>query len=298
MDIPTKEVFVYIMTIEPVVTNKDHKRRLYELLELHPDFESIARYSASDYADKIISTRELKIAATGPKGDIQIVVHDDRDLDYDDSTQPKGKKENVNPTASAEKGKYTFKIELKKMIKPIELQEYIKGNLLEHKIEDVYEMFQALNIMIAKFARQDHNIVTVGRDKIFSLADEALHKSIGDGLVVMKGFYTSVRPTLEKMVLNVNVCTAVFRQGGKLSDVINNFTGSRRGSREKKYQELNSFLRGTTVTYNYLGRGRAYTRKIVGITSTTPGNTEFMYSDPITGRTTKRTVEEYLRIGG
>lgn len=71
-----------------------------------------------------------------------------------------------------------------------------------------YEVLQALNTIIGHFPQLRSDLVTIGQNKHFRVnpADSA---DLGGGLQALRGFFKSVRPATNRLLLNVNVSHAV-----------------------------------------------------------------------------------------
>ncbi|KDR82046.1 hypothetical protein GALMADRAFT_221933 [Galerina marginata CBS 339.88] len=113
------------------------------------------------------------------------------------------------------------------------------------------------------------------------------------GLEAWRGIFQSVRPTLGKMILTVDTCTAVVYQGGSLMNRAMEYLGTSNANdlnmneNDVNFRKLETFLPGTPVRIK-TGNGRSRTKIIRGLISRA-GEYEFLNGDQET------TVAAYFR---
>jgi hypothetical protein len=199
VDLPKDAVFMYDVKIDPEVKNKRKRRRLYDILENHDDFRSLALHTATDYGKIMVSTKCLNPKAPptrdGEKEDrVEITIIY---TDTDDS-----------PTPAEGKGVHKFIISRTALIQPSDFEDYVMGKNPNYSPA---QAIQAMNIILAKFPSKSISMVPVGRNKFFVLSnDNQLSYDLGAGLIALKGFYTSIRPSVGNILCNLNVCTTAF----------------------------------------------------------------------------------------
>ncbi|KAK3402274.1 post-transcriptional gene silencing protein QDE-2 [Sordaria brevicollis] len=73
----------------------------------------------------------------------------------------------------------------------------------------------ALNSIVAHFARASNNIATVGRGRFFGFSEDLVEACSPQGspITILRGYFASVRPATGRLLLNANVTHAVFRPG-------------------------------------------------------------------------------------
>lgn len=199
VDLPEDAVFMYDVKIEPEVKNRRKRRRLYDILENHPGFKEFSKHTATDYGKIIVSMKPLnpKAPATkdGEKEDrIEVnIIYTDND---------------ASPPPAEGKNEYKFLINRSAYIEPSDFQDYVNGRNPHYSPE---QPIQAMNIILAKFPSKSISMVPVGRNKFFVLSDDQQLKfDLGAGLIALKGFYTSIRPSVGNVLCNLNVCTTAF----------------------------------------------------------------------------------------
>lgn len=116
------------------------------------------------------------------------------------------------------------------------------------------EIVQALNIVMAKRVNEDPNIVPHGQNKYFVL--ETNPSSLTGGLVALRGYYSSIRTSNARILLNLNACTSAFYSAVPLWKLMEDFLGAtapRQGAWDRNaIRKLQSFLKLLKVETKYL----------------------------------------------
>jgi eukaryotic translation initiation factor 2C len=105
-------------------------------------------------------------------------------------------------------------------------------------------MLSAFNILLAKYPSQ-HGIM-VGRNKWF-FPTPGQAAPLGGGLEAFRGFYSSVRPSFQQLMVNVNVATTAFYRPGNLAQLFFEF-GPSGGKR------LATFIDNLRIEMTHTGR--------------------------------------------
>ncbi|KAI5810764.1 Piwi domain-containing protein [Pyronema omphalodes] len=186
---------------QPVKGKRNQRQLLLNLLQNDQFRETFGDSSsvAHDGAKSIICIKKSPQPVSGP-----YIV----ELKYNDTA--------TTASTAAARSPPRYKVTL------VHVAELTTADILAHccgkKVQKgdgtVYEpsvMIRALNIILAQFPllpRSDgKTVVGVGQNKFFVLDD---NKDLGDGLIACRGYYSSVRPTLDRLLCNINVCTAAF----------------------------------------------------------------------------------------
>lgn len=183
--IPQTTLYKYDVAMVPEIKIKRMKKRVFQLLEASA-FGKIKHLIATDYAKTIIAPSRLSL----PDDRLQVEVT------YYDENQ-------AGPT---EKSKvYMVTIQLVQKIEPSDLQKYVEGNYREF---DPGSAIQALNIILAKPPSLNGSIIPLGRSKFF--VQDNRPADLGRGLIALRGYYSSIRPSINRILCNVNVCMTAF----------------------------------------------------------------------------------------
>ncbi|KAF8551113.1 hypothetical protein OG21DRAFT_1499333 [Imleria badia] len=102
------------------------------------------------------------------------------------------------------------------------------------------------------------------------------------GVEAWKGIYTSARPTYKQLMVNVDVCSALFYTPGNLVHAMNAFCDATFGPRTR----IDSFFRGVRIEVTHFGY-RKIVRKLVSFTART-----YSFDTPEYGHVT---LEDYFR---
>ncbi|KAF6761975.1 argonaute-like protein [Ephemerocybe angulata] len=238
------------------------KRRLFQLVEKTPDWTSkgLKGVVAHDHSTKLISSKKLPQPLT-----IEVPYYDE------DEEQPK-------------KGGKVYTLEIK-FIQPLDT-----GNLVSHlsgqpnfRDYDILPVISALNLVLGAHPnRSDGPGVMVGRNRWFFKNTNEQPFSLGVGLEAWRGFYSSVRPAHNQLLVNVNVCTTAFYTPGNLADALINFRNASYGGR------ATSFVKGVRVQTLHLG----YRKGVKAVSNKTARSHRFKvqeYNDQ------EMSVEEYFK---
>ncbi len=241
---PSKSLFKYEVKID---SNKGQKRRVegdekteaigsrvrqraFALLFGASDFRSLGDGLATDFAKTIITTRRLELGAKDSK--IYQVVYREAE-----ETVPR-----PNPTT------YTFRVSFEGSL-PID-------NLLNHPtttdsadFPGKADAIQALNIVIARSPNNDPNIFQAGQNKFFHYpTDQKDYLDLTGGLIAVRGFYSSVRCSTMRTLLNLNSQCSPFYPAVNMCNLMDQHCKWV----EDKWQALNSFIDKLRVKIQYL----------------------------------------------
>ncbi|KAG8714786.1 hypothetical protein FRC09_017242 [Ceratobasidium sp. 395] len=104
-------------------------------------------------------------------------------------------------------------------------------------------MLSAFNILLAKYPSQ-HGVM-VGRNKWFFPAPGQA-SPLGTGLEAYRGYYSSVRPSFQQLMVNVNVATTAFYCTGNLADLFLRFG-------QQRAREISAFVRNLRIEMGHTG---------------------------------------------
>ncbi|KAL0565625.1 hypothetical protein V5O48_016395 [Marasmius crinis-equi] len=126
---------------------------------------------------------------------------------------------------------------------------------------------------------------------------------LGRGLQLWRGYFQSIRPTIGKIILNLDITTGLFYKPGSLIDLclefISSFTGDRtdpkllspaHGFPERQRRNLSNFLAGARVRID-TGEGEGTMRVCKGLTR--DGANAILFTRPDTG--TNTLADYYMR---
>ncbi|KAJ7130276.1 argonaute-like protein [Mycena epipterygia] len=228
--IPAGSFYEYDVAISPTAgtASRRVKKRIFQLAEASPDWTRMGLKGkvAHDHAAKLIAAAKLPQPLA-----IRISFYDE------DETPPA-------PTSKTYK-EYTLTITFTQPLDTQALKQHLGGDP-QYRNYDIQPVIAALNIILAAHPNRPGGGVMVGRNRFFFPSGERA-VSLGGGLEAWRGFYSSVRPSHQQLMVNVNVCTTAFYVPGNLVRAMEDFRNSSFGAR------VNAFVKGVRVKTTHLG---------------------------------------------
>jgi eukaryotic translation initiation factor 2C len=116
------------------------------------------------------------------------------------------------------------------------------------------ETIQALNILMAHSPGSDVSIATAGGNRFYPFGGHPhVEKTrLGGGLEALRGYFSSVRTSVNRILVNVNVATGAFYRSGPLLEVMKDFTGGQPPANFSQQQRLSTFVRKLRFETNYI----------------------------------------------
>ncbi len=247
---PDKKLFKYRVDILPEVTAARKKRRIFELLIQNTGpITAIGPGVATDYSNTMITAKELDLGADGRR-EIPLIYYDKEDVQPGQVFQP-------GPRTK----RYKVTIQNSGYVAIPELLDYLDSTSAQSSSNSdaKLETIQALNIIMARTPNTTDNVVTSSDNKFYpypgSFPDRRdrdgriqLENSLGSGLVALKGYYSSVRTSTLRVLVNVNVCTSAFYPAINLWDLF------RLRMSSPDYGRLEPFIKKLRVSTNHIKR--------------------------------------------
>lgn len=214
---PDKKLYKYTLTLtakhkvsgkvkQPAVPpERSRKRRqALALLFQHPDFQRIGHGVATDYGSTIITSQELPLGQDGMK-DYSITYSEIEDL------EPAS-----NPIL------YTFKLTYGGLVPTPELLRYLVSSPSDPSdFTGKDDAIQALNLIVSRTPNFNPGVFQSGRNKFFQYpTNPNAYDSLGGGLIAVRGYYSSVRTSTLRTLLNVNAQTSAFYPAISAADLI------------------------------------------------------------------------------
>ena len=228
-----KAFFRYLVQVKPgadgrVPKTKKLKRLIGLFLDQHFAPAKSQNCIATNYKDLLISTIDLQPQA-GPYNVSYYVEGDD---------------------PSPQHPVYRIEVERQQTVDPQDLLNY-----LGHHEEGGYfmyqgEVLQSLNVVVGHSPKSSQFVATIGANRHynFNIGDK---KDLGYGLTAIRGFFVSVRPATNRLLVNVQVKNAAFYNTGQLVDLIREF-GYIPNDSSPFTQPLANFLRKLAVNVTHI----------------------------------------------
>ncbi|KAF2198644.1 Piwi-domain-containing protein [Delitschia confertaspora ATCC 74209] len=224
---------------------KPKRKRTIQLLLQEQPFNGTS--CASDWAQVVISTRKLGFGDGTDKAhyDIEWYPADGQPLppaSPDDSEEIKKARKRNTIQVLVE---LIETVSLSELMKDLEFS--VSGALYPAKME----MIQTLNIILSLGPSTDANIVTVGQNRYYPIQghDQFAPYNLGQGLQALRGYFSSARTSVGRILLNINVATGSFYKAGPLLDLMREFGQPENATQHKK---LANFVKKLRFETNYL----------------------------------------------
>ncbi|KAF2003697.1 Piwi-domain-containing protein [Amniculicola lignicola CBS 123094] len=290
-----KDTALYRYSVSFIPNNeipKPKKKRLIQLLLGTAPFSQVD--CASDWAQVIISMNKIKLDAKRNEYKIEWFPADGEPLPAaspGDSDQIK---------ASRKRNTFCLGVEEIGTVSLGELMKDLSNPSTMYPLR--LETIQALNVLLAQGPSTDAQIATAGGNRFYPFGrhPQMESMSLGGGLQALRGYFSSVRTSINRILVNVNVATAAFYNHGPLIDMMMEANNNRPPQNPIEYRRVSAFVRKLRIETNYIpdSKGKPK-RKVHVIGDLSPfnqnaTNTKFDWTDS-SGKTKTVTVEQYFQ---
>jgi eukaryotic translation initiation factor 2C len=294
---PDTNLYRYSVAFSDNDLSKPKKKRLIEMLLQLPAFAKMN--IASDWAQILVSPEKVPLEGTRPQFTLEWYPRDgDPPAPASDNDTPKQKenrKKNTVQIMVEELGTVSLKDLVQDLAQPT--------SNYPLKLETI----QALNVLMAHGPSSDANITTAGGNKFYPFGNHPQLQiaDLGTGLQALRGYFSSVRTSVNRILVNVNVATGAFYKSGPLLSVMREVSGGPPAN-DYQYRRLAAFVRKLRIETNYLpdrsskvkGKG-ATKRKVHVIADLSPfgknaTNVKFTKTET-DGRVTTPTIQEHFK---
>ena len=260
-----KEFFRYDVTIEPaskkapVLKNIRKRRQVYNILFVgERDFQVLGAGVATDYAETLITCGRLYE---------QSLPHKRYEVVYRNELE--GPRDDAEGTQSDER-KYWVTVTYSGTVPIPELIRYIGSRPDDPSNFDArLEAIQAMNIIVAGGPNKNDTVFQAGQNKFFQYPrgdpenPTQLNDNfyLGNGLIAVRGYYSSIRALTSRVLLNLNAQCSAFYPEITLLGLMYRFAGGP-PIPDQKLSELEAFIRRLRVsTVQITGERKKITRQ-------------------------------------
>lgn len=260
-----KELFKYRVAIKPISKqmstpkNGRKRRQLYKILFKELDFQNLRQGFATDYAETLITCGRLYEKSL-PEKTYRLMYRNEQE----DSRR-------VAEEPPSDKRKYHVIVAFSGMVPSSELLSYIDSRPTDPRDFDARsDTIQAMNIIVAGSPNKDSAVFQAGPNKFFQYPRGSSDKmfspvydncDLGFGLIAVRGYFSSIRTSTSRILLNVNAQCSAFYPEMNLLGLMHKFV---EGSKipQTKFADLEQFIRKLRVTTEQLTReGKTVTRE-------------------------------------
>lgn len=245
---PEAEIYRYEIDISPKLLNRERKgsnqnatvnrrktRRLIELLIANnPNLQGVA----TDYGKFLVSAQKLPIGEEGSVTIPQVFWESEDAGPGPNSTSHKVKISNEYP------------MPLQQLIEYLSTTPGVTSSSF-----DKGEVIQALNLIMTRTPNENPTIYGGGiRNKFYTYPTEAKYFDLGSGLIAVKGFYTSVRTSTLRLLVNINVANTAFYPAINLLGLMRRHTPN---SANDGRSGLEAFISRLKISHNYIRKSKS-----------------------------------------
>ncbi|KAL8850376.1 MAG: hypothetical protein Q9221_004696 [Calogaya cf. arnoldii] len=227
-----RQIFRYTIDISPTIdSNRRKTRRLIELLQANNKEHFELAEVATDFANIFITSKKLRI----PDGGISLRQrYDEAEEEYTVTIKPE------------------TPISIEQLLESISRPAGITLNGFEKSAS-----IQALNIIMTQTAKDTAGIYGGGNcNKFYSWpgANDPTFR-LGQGLIALQGFHTSVRSSTSRLLVNINVANAAFYPAINLHALMDEYTSN------YAHSGLETFISRLKVSHKFYGKKTVKTVK-------------------------------------
>lgn len=207
--ISEKVLYRYVVAVAGASLTKTKKRQLLEMIVAHSKFKNITW--ATDYSNIIVTTNKLDLGKSDewkhtvtlpppgtPGGNAQSSSGSAPPPDFVQAAQARNR--------------ITFKVTYSDSFSLQHIIDYLRSRSAGATYEARADVVQLLNVIICKHPQGAADIVGVAQNKFYPIMGHPGKElyAIGGGLEALRGYFTSVRPTINRLLLNINVTSGAF----------------------------------------------------------------------------------------
>ncbi|KAF2110582.1 Piwi domain-containing protein [Lophiotrema nucula] len=283
---------------------KAKKKRLIQLLLTMPPFAGVP--AGSDWAQVIITAKDVNLGNSKKVFEVEWYPQDGEPLPKkaDDDSEQRQNARNRN----------MYKLRVEKL-GDVSLSELMKDLSLSASYPLKLETIQALNIILTQGPSTDRQTATVGQNRFYPFGShpQTTSSELGGGLQALRGYFSSVRTSVNRILVNINVATGAFYKPGPLLSLLKDFTGGGPPPREERHwRQMSNFVKKLSFETNYIPdtdangkpkkgkNGQTLTKRKVHVITEIPfnktsQNVRFDWTGP-NGQTKNVSIEEYFRF--
>ena len=300
-----QRLFIYGIVIDDRLTIRRKRQHFIEsALRQLPELRALGAGVATDYASLLVTSTELTLNPSNLK--TFTLNYYDTETAEDPVTAPIG-----NP----------FKLQIS-LVNPLSSSDLVRftdpdPQTSSHSSTVDTWAVRALNIVLANHPNKDSNVYRVGQNKFFRYPDQEAFSNydLGGGLIAVRGYYSSVRFSTARTLLNLNSQCTPFYKTMNVRKIVEEFQESTPGD----WPALQHFLWQLRVKTSYMkapdGTPLSRIRPIIGFShkklqseeaGEASGTSQFNHGDAneirfqLKGRHPEITVsvKEYFLSGG
>ncbi|KAH7093186.1 Piwi domain-containing protein [Paraphoma chrysanthemicola] len=223
---------------------KPKKKRLVELLLNTPPFAGLP--VASDWAQSLISPKKIPLGEKRASYKLEWYPFDGEPLPDQSPEEP------ARVAQARKRNTYQALVEELTTVSVRDLLNDLAQSATNYPAK--LETIQALNVIMAHGPSSERSIATASGTKFYPFGNhpQVQIADLGGGLQALRGYFSSVRTGVNRILVNVNVATGAFYKSGPLLDVMKDVTGGPPPANDFQQRKLAAFVRKLRFETNYM----------------------------------------------
>lgn len=241
-NLPETPLYRYELHVRQDIS-KPKRRRLFQVLMQHPSLKGVQ--SATDFTTILVTTKKLdeaKLAADWKK--VTLPTENSAQVPQQQDQAPDFVREARDRNTFEVEVRYQTSFNLREMI------EYLRSKSSGATYQGSADVIQMLNIVLAKPPNEAALVKNVGQNKFYPFSTQSGMESynLNGGLEALRGYFSSVRPSVGRLLLNLNVTAGAFFKPMPLMLLHREFRGS--------LDQFEAFIRMLKVEASYVKDGQ------------------------------------------
>lgn len=244
---PEVPLYRYEVQIKETGTtlSKPKRRRLFDQIVRHPSFANTKW--ATDYASILVTTDKLDLEnMLQGKQWIPLTLPSESGA----SQPPPGEQAPDFVKQARDRNTFHFSVRYQDSFSPKQMVEYLQSTSAGAMYNGRAEVIQLLNVIVTKAPSEAANVRNVGQNNFYPYGGHPGTESydLGQGLEALRGYFSSVRPAISRLLVNINVTSGAFFKPMHLPDLLREFNSGN--------DQAESFLRMLKVEARYTKDGQ------------------------------------------
>lgn len=197
--------------------SKPKRRRVFDSIVAHAAFANL-RW-ATDYSSIIVTTEKLDLEKMmAGKVMVELTIPPENG-----AVGPSSEGDQPPEFVKAARARNTFHFRLheKESFNPRAMVEYLKSTSAGAMYQGRADLIQLLNIIITKAPNEAAQVKDVGKNFYpFGTHPGMESYDLGQGLEALRGYFSSVRPAIGRLLVNINVTSGAFYKSMYLLDLV------------------------------------------------------------------------------
>lgn len=215
-DMKVQTMYRYEVDVRQQIS-RPKRRRLLNMITSHAKFQN--KTWATDYGNIIVTTEKLEL---GPNDQWRESVTLPPEGGSGQSGQGQGPTPDFVEEARA-RNRVEFRVTYSDSFSLQYILDYLRSTSAGAAYAGRVDVIQLLNIIVCKPPQSSAAVANIGQNKFYPFTGHPGMESydLGGGLQALRGYYASVRPSINRLLVNLNVTSGAFYKPVSLYDLMN-----------------------------------------------------------------------------